>query len=145
VGFAIACSAVQSPENDSPQQQKSKLALAIAKGTSVTIWAKNNNVPKRTAYRWATDPEVRAKVERTRRRALDRAIGHLSDSVNRAAHGITKLADTAASESVRLSAYRTVFSNMIAASEFAELQDRITQLEEQLHERERAVGTGQAG
>ena len=46
---------------------------------------------------------------------------------------------------MRLSAYRMVFSNMISASEFAELKERMAQLEEQLHERERAIGTGQAG
>jgi hypothetical protein len=139
------CSSVQAPENHSPQHQKSSLAIAVAKGTAVASWAKDNRVPRRTAFRWAKDRKVRAKIETCRRRALDRAIGHLSHKVNWAAHGITTLAATAASESVRLSAYRTVFSNMMAASEFAELKDRITELEELLDERERAVGTGQAG
>ena len=64
----------------------------------------------RTAYRWASDPKVRDKVETCRRRALDRAIGHLSHKVNWAARGITKLAKEAASEPVRLAAYKTVFS-----------------------------------
>ena len=141
--LTIACSRVRSPENP-PQRQKSQLAIAIASGTSVTKWAKLNNVPLRTAYRWARDPDVRDKVDKCRRHALDRAIGTFSRRVNWAARGITKLADAATSESVRLAAFRTIFSNMMSVSEFAELQDRMTQLEEQLDERERAGHTVQA-
>jgi hypothetical protein len=129
----------------SADTQKSKLVVAIAKGVAISKWARENSVPNRTAYRWASDPRVRARVEKCRRRALDRAIGKMSHSVNWAALGIKKLAETAASESVKLTALRTIFSNMMAISEFAELQDRINQLEEQLHVRERDGHTGQAG
>jgi hypothetical protein len=135
---------VTSPENP-PQSQKTKLVCAIAKGESVRKWAKDNEVPERTAYRWASDPQVQARVQKCRRRALDRAIGHMSDRVNWASRSITSLAEHAVSEPVRLAALRTIISNMMAVSEFAELQDRLTQLEEQLHERERAGHTGQAG
>ena len=65
------------PEN-SPESQRAKLAIAIAQGASISTWAKVNNVPNRTAYRWASDPKVRAKVERSRRPAVDCAVGHLS-------------------------------------------------------------------
>ncbi len=133
-----------SPEK-SPQSQKTKFVSAIAKGVSIREWAKKNEVPERTAYRWASDPRVKARVDKCRRRALDRAIGHMSHKVNWAARGITKLAKNAVSEPVRLAALRTIFSNMMDVTEFADLQDRMTQLEEQLHERERAGRTGQAG
>jgi hypothetical protein len=129
----------------SAETQKSKLVIAIAKGVAVSKWARENSVPNRTAYRWASDPRVRARVEKCRRRALDRAIGKMAHSVNWAVLGIKKLAETAASESVKLTALRTIFSNMMDVSEFAELQDRINQLEEQLHVRERDGHTGQAG
>jgi len=43
-----------------PRSRKTELALAIANGTSVTAWARGNQVPKRTAYRWAGEPEVRS-------------------------------------------------------------------------------------
>ena len=101
----------------------------------VSKWASENQVPHRTAYRWANDPKVRAKVDRCRRRALDRAIGQMASNVNSAAEGINSLATNAVSESVKLAALRTIFSNMMAVSEFADLQDRMTQLEEQLDER----------
>jgi hypothetical protein len=142
--FAAACRSVSMPEN-STKSQKTKLAASIAKGLSVAKWANDNQVPARTAYRWSVDPEVRARVERSRRRALDRAIGHMSHRVNWAAKGITTLAKTAVSEPVKLAAFKTIISNMMAVSEFAELKDRMAELEELLHERERAGDTGQAG
>jgi hypothetical protein len=144
VDFVAACRSVSSPEN-STKSQKTKLAVSIAKGVSIVRWAKDNKVPVRTAYRWASDPEVKATVERCRRRALDRAIGHMSHKVDWAARGITALAENAVSEPVKLAAFKTIISDMMAVSEFAELKDRMTQLEEQLNERERAGRTSQAG
>ena len=69
----------------------------------------------------------------------------MSGSVNWAVKGIRTLAESAQSESVKLAALKTIFSNMMAVSEFAELQHRMTQLEEQLNERAIAGDTGQAG
>ncbi len=106
---------------------RSRRALPIAK------WAKNHNVPRRTAYRWASEPKVRAEVERARRRALDRAVGRMSDRATWAAKNIVKLGETAASESVRLAALRAILSDMMAVSKFGTLEDRMTQIEEQLH------------
>jgi hypothetical protein len=142
--LATAWPSVSLAEN-SPKSQKPTLIHAIANGVSISKWARENKVPNRTAFRWASDPEVRAKAENARRRAVDRAIGKMSRSVNWAAMGIKKLADSAASEPVRLAALRTIFTNMMAVTEFANLKDRMTQLEEQLNERECAGHTGQAG
>jgi hypothetical protein len=38
-------------------------------------------VPDRTAYRWATEPKVRAKIKANRRRALDHAVGRFAGMV----------------------------------------------------------------
>jgi hypothetical protein len=124
---------VSDQENDC-QSQKTKLAVAIAQGMSVTAWARENNVPRRTAFRWASEPNIRMSVESSRRRALDRAIGRMAKHVTWAAGGIVKLAKTAESESVRLAALRAVFSNMMAVSEFASLEQRMSQIEEQLRD-----------
>jgi phage terminase large subunit-like protein len=43
----------------SSKSQKNKLAYSIANGKSISEWAKTNNVPRRTAYRWSSAPEVR--------------------------------------------------------------------------------------
>ena len=116
---------------ESPQDRKTLLALAVAQGGSLRKWAEANNVSRATAYRWADEPEVKACVNAIRRRTLDRAVGELSKRVTWAARGIAKLADTASSESVKLSALRAIYSEMIAASRFGALEDRVSELEEQ--------------
>ena len=84
-------------------------------------------------FRWrllAAGRSGRNKVERICRRALDRAVGVLSRHVTWAALGIVKLAGNAESEAVKLSALRAIYSEMIAASRFGDLDDRVTELEE---------------
>jgi hypothetical protein len=101
----------------------------------VAEWASKNNVPRRTAFRWAGEPEVRAAVERYRRRLLDRAVGRMTGGVNWATTGIFNLAKGAASESVKLAALRAVVSDMMAVSKFGGLEDRLTQVEEKVNAR----------
>jgi len=113
------------------QNLKTQLALAVAHGASVAKWAEANNVARSTAYRWADEPEVKACVNAIRRRGLDRAVGQFSRRVTWAARGIVQLADTASSESVKLAALRAIYSEMITASRFGGLEDRVTELEEQ--------------
>ena len=52
-----------------------------------------------------------------------------------AVDGIVELGESAASESVRLSALRAVMSDLIAVSNFAGLELRVAELEEQFHAR----------
>jgi hypothetical protein len=136
---AIVCVVVQSPEKPCPENfprsPKGSLALAIAGGSSASKWAAANQVPKRTAQKWAREPNVRAEVERIRRRALDQAVGVLAKRVTRASHGIVRLSEKAVSESVRLSALRAIFADMMAVSKFGGLEDRMTELEEQYGDR----------
>jgi hypothetical protein len=120
---------------EKPRGRKSELALAIANGTSAARWARENKVPKRTAYRWSSEPKVRAAIESYRRRELDRAVGRMARRATWATDGIAKLAQNAGSESVRLAALRAILSDMMAVSHFAGLEDRVTEIEEQLHER----------
>jgi hypothetical protein len=119
---------------DRPRSRKTELAVTIANGTSVTAWARGNAVAKRTAYQWAGEPKVRAAVESYRRRAVDRAIGWMARRVTWATDGIAKLAQGAESESVKLTALRAILSDMMAVSQFAGLEQRITEIQEQLHE-----------
>jgi hypothetical protein len=126
----------ENAENSCPENvrlsPKSQLTLAIAKGTAVTTWARQNNVPRRTAFRWAREPEVKAAVERYRRRVLDRAVGRMTGGITWATRGIFDLAQGAASESVKLAALRAVVSDMMTISKFGGLEDRMTRIEEKL-------------
>ena len=49
-------------ENES-KNQKNQLTLAIARGESITGWARRNGVPLSTAFRWSRDPKVRSAVQ----------------------------------------------------------------------------------
>ena len=120
------------PDSENSQSRKKLLALAIARGTSIAAWAHKNNVPKQMANRWASEPRVRATAESCRRRALDRAVDRMTRHVAWAADQIAELATDADSQSVQLAALRAIFSNMMAVSEFAALEARMTQIEEQL-------------
>jgi hypothetical protein len=111
------------------RDQKAALALAIATGRTVRAWAKEHDVPERTAYKWARSPEVRKMVRRIRRRAIDRAVGRLSRHAAAAADQIAKLAKGALSEAVRFQAARAVLADLMNVSNYAALEDRITQLE----------------
>ena len=88
---------------------KTQLALAVAQGMRVTTWARTHGVPRRTAFRWAKDPQFRAVVETCRRRTMDLAIGRLTKHSTRAADDLAKLSREAESDSVRLRACRAIF------------------------------------
>ncbi len=122
-----------SPENG-PLSQKSKLILAIAQGDNATTWAEKNKVPRRTAQRWAREPEVRAAIERMRRRSLDRAVGLMATRARWATVRILALGESAVSEAVRLTALRAVLSDVIAVSKFGCLEDRLTEVEEHIRD-----------
>jgi hypothetical protein len=118
---------------ESTESQKISLAAAIAQGRTTRDWAERNDVPERTAYRWAAEPAVRSEIESIRRRALDEAIGRMATRAAWAVEGIVELGDSAVSESVRLSALRAVISDFIAVSNFAGLETRVAELEGQIH------------
>jgi hypothetical protein len=46
-----------------PKNTKTQVALTLAQGVSVTTRARADEVPKPTAYGWASDPKVRGAVE----------------------------------------------------------------------------------
>ena len=123
------------PTAEISKSRKSQVALAIAQGASIAVGARKNDVPIRSADRWVTEPKVRAKIQSYHRHAVGRAIGRLAMRTTWAANAIVKLAEDAKSESVKLAALRSIFSNMMSVSKFAGLEDRITEIEEQLNER----------
>ena len=110
-------------------EAKAALALTIATGGTVKAWANAHDVPERTAYTWARSPEVRNRVRRIRQRAIDRAIGRLSQHASAAADQIARLAKDALSEAVRFQAARAVLADLMTVSNYAALEERITELE----------------
>jgi hypothetical protein len=113
--------------------------VAIAAGQPVGGWAKANEIPKRTAYRWSRDPEVRRLVAEIRRRSIDKAVGRLSKAAE-AADQIIKLAREAAAEAVRLTAARSILSDLMAVSDHQQLDARIAELERRILEKPDVAG-----
>ena len=124
-------------EKEVRQNAKVKLALAMARGESASAWARQNDVPSRTARRWAKDPRVRTAIEAWRHRALSRAIGRMASLALKAANGIAGLAEGAESESVQLRAWRAILADQMAVAKFSDLEQRMLEIEEQLQLRER--------
>jgi hypothetical protein len=116
------------------QSKKSQLALALAQGLSIGGWARSNNVPMRTAYRWSREPAIRSAANSYRRRVIDRAVGRLARRATWAADMIAKLPKDAESAFVRLSALRAILSDMMNVSQFAMLEERMAHIQEQLRE-----------
>jgi hypothetical protein len=114
------------------QKRKANLALAIARGESAAAWARKNELPARTARRWAKDPKVRTAIEAWRRRALNRAIGRMASLALKAADGIALLAKSAESESVQLRAWRAILADQMAVAKYPDLEFRMTEIEQQL-------------
>jgi hypothetical protein len=122
-------------EDEIPLSQHDRLAMAVAQGKSITAWARQNGVPRRTAQRWAAEPDVRRQVEDWRRRVLDRALGYMAGRSMWAVRGIAKLGAAAESESVQLRARRSILHDQIAVSKFSNFEYRMAELEEQVRVR----------
>ena len=112
------------------KSRKSQLALAIARGDCAAEWARSNEIPKATAYRWAKAPKFREAVESYRRRMIDQAVGVLTKQMADAAVGIAGIArEGDNSDSVRLKACRAVIADMITTSKYFSLEYRVTDME----------------
>jgi hypothetical protein len=111
------------------------MALAIARGASISQWARDNEIPDRTAREWAKKREFKELVAEHRRRLADRVIGQLSRIATKAVRAIERLMDNSPNDTVRLNAARSILTELVNITGFSELEQRITELERQ-HERE---------
>jgi hypothetical protein len=122
-------------DEEIPLSKQDQLAIAIARGKSIAAWARENQVPTRTAYGWAGDPDLRRLVDEWRRHSLDRALGWMAGHSMRAVIGITNLGENAESESVQLRAHRAILFDQLAIAKQANLEFRMAKIEEKLRDR----------
>jgi hypothetical protein len=130
-------------EEEIPVHKQDQLALAIARGMSIYAWARQNDVPTSTAYKWANKPDVRRQVEDWRRGSLDHALGLLARHSVWAVKGMKTLGESAESESVQLRARRAILHDLMKISDFSNWEYRLAQLEEEQRARQ-AVANRQA-
>ena len=84
---------------------------------------------------------VRKKVESCRRRTMDQAIGRMTKHSTWAADGIAAIARDAESDSVRLRAFRAIFSDVMAVSHYNGLEGRMAEIEDKLLKRAGAAAS----
>src|SRR5262249_55881796 len=119
-------------EKERRRQLRKQLPKELAHGTKVETWAETKGVAKRTAYRWAADPEIKAKAQAIRLRDFDRVVGKMTSRLEWASDQVFELGNKASSESVRLAAARSLFKDVISVSKFSVLDHRMTKIEERI-------------
>lgn len=116
------------------------LVIAVASGVSVSAWCRTHKTARSTVAKWQSKPEFASDVQACRRRMLDRVVGKFKRAVNRAADGMIKLAASASSEATKLAAQRAVLENLVQIREFAELNQRLDDLEAKVKANEEVDG-----
>ena len=106
------------------------LAKALAVGDSVAAWAEAHDVPRRTAYRWAAEAGLKARVRGLRQGLVTDAVGKLADAATTAVETLRGLLAASQPATVRLGAARAILTALIDVQTHADLSDRVAHLEE---------------
>jgi hypothetical protein len=129
-----------------PTDQIESLALAVVGGMTIRRWAREHETPERTAYEWARTPEFRQRVGELRADLVNRALGRLARSAGTAVKALERIIShqSTAPDAVRVAAAKAILSALIDVQTHAELNDRLTALEQRLagrvnHARDRAT------
>ncbi|MFY9611633.1 MAG: hypothetical protein WAU45_23845 [Blastocatellia bacterium] len=112
------------------------LITSLAGGSSVREAAALAGVSERTAHRRWSDPGFRLKVNEAWSEIVRQAVGKLGDASTHAAAVLRELLN-ADSESVRLSAARSILDHTVRLSEFANVEQRLSNLESALQASEK--------
>jgi hypothetical protein len=109
------------------------LIAALASGATVQAASVAAGVAERTTYRRLEDPAFRRRFSAVRGEMLARAVGLLADASTKAVTTLTSLLE-GESESVRLSAAKSILELGPRLRESTELEARINQLEARAEE-----------
>jgi transposase len=107
------------------------LITALAAGHSIKEAAKIAGVGERTAHRRLDDPAFKERVSEMRTEFLSEAVGRLSDATTEAAKTLRSLLESK-SDSVRLSAARSILEFAPKLRETVELERRLAALEAEM-------------
>jgi transposase len=110
------------------QKGEALLITSLAAGDSIREAAAKAGVSERTAHRRMKDPAFRQRVNETWSDLVREAVGRLGDAAAHAANVLRELLN-ADSETVRLSAARSILDHTVRLSEFASVDQRLSHLE----------------
>jgi hypothetical protein len=115
-----------------------RLLLALACGATVESAARQAGVSESTVYRRLADPAFRQQLQAVRADMVQRTAGALTAAATEAVRTLLELQKPAVPAAVRLGAARAVLEIGVKLREVAELEERLTALEQQ-------VGGGSGG
>ncbi len=112
------------------------LIMALASGQNVRDAAKAVGIGERTARRRMNDEGFRRELSIARDRIISEAVGRLTAASTNAVCTLEQLMSEAESETVRLSAARTILDKTVSMRENLELAERLARVEQILESRE---------
>jgi len=124
------------PDEKPNQDLRAQFAVAMAMGQKISVWAKQNGVPRRTCYDWSQTPEYKVAVRDIRRRAIDRAVGQFARHLAKAVGRVALLATEAQSQSVQLQAARVILKESLRVRDHVDLAEQLVDIERRLDERD---------
>ena len=116
------------------------LLLALACGASPENAARQAGVSASTAYRRLADPEFTRQLQAMRSDMVQRTAGALTAAATEAVRTLLDLLKPTVSHAARLGAARSVLEIGVKMREMAELEVRLTALEERLAADETRTG-----
>src|SRR5262245_61678447 len=110
---------------------RTAVTLALAGGDTVATAAQKGGVGERTVYRWLQEDGFRQEVAHTRATMFAQALGRMAEGAVSAVVVLRQLCLKGKSESVRLSAARSILELGNKLRESVELEERLQALEQQ--------------
>ncbi|MCA9109368.1 MAG: hypothetical protein KDA52_05445 [Planctomycetaceae bacterium] len=129
---------------NSRQKRDDALVIALARGETIAEAARVSGWSERTVQRRLDTPYFIQQVRETRSAMVTRASGRLADAAEEAVRTLRDLL-TAESESVKLSAAKSILEMTTRFRDAAELEERLTRIEEKINERLNEIETLPAG
>ena len=109
------------------------LVLALACGATVEAAARQCQLNERTVYRRLEDPAFRNRVQEARGAMVQRSAGMLTAAAGESVRTLLALQKESAPAAVRLGAARAVLELGIKIRELAELEIRLSELEQRVN------------
>src|SRR5262245_45422242 len=112
--------------------QKRSLLEALLLGASLTDAAEQAGCSRRTAGRWAAEPEFQAALKEAQTELHQRVLRALRSKGIRAVATLSRNLSREVQPSVQVRAAQVLLEQLMKQTEFAELEERLTALEEAL-------------
>ena len=109
-----------------------KLLMAFACGATVESAARQAGVSESTAHRRLEDPEFRQQLQAMQTEMIKRTAGALTAASTESVRTLLELQKPSAPPAVRLGAARSILEIGIKLREAADLEQRLSALEQQL-------------